>query len=56
MCDLRQGVLNSSEAEVLDILWALEEMAAFKEADQLMALEKAAKNSTRQNCQVHSEN
>merc|ERR1712176_1440032 len=30
VCDLRQGSVHASEAEVLDILWALEEMPAFK--------------------------
>lgn len=42
-CDLRQGSVHSSEAEVLDILWALEEMPTFKKADAELALEKAAK-------------
>eukprot|EP00538_Stauroneis_constricta_P012852 CAMPEP_0119555370 /NCGR_PEP_ID=MMETSP1352-20130426/7612_1 /TAXON_ID=265584 /ORGANISM="Stauroneis constricta, Strain CCMP1120" /LENGTH=1273 /DNA_ID=CAMNT_0007602123 /DNA_START=127 /DNA_END=3948 /DNA_ORIENTATION=+ len=43
VCDLRQGSVNSSEAEVLDILWALEEMPSFKAADDEVATEKAAK-------------
>merc|ERR1712238_391306 len=43
VCDLRQGVLGSSEAEALDILWALEEMALFKSSDNEIAKEKAAK-------------
>jgi len=43
VCDLRQGVLGSSEAEALDILWALEEMPDFKSADAEIAKEKAAK-------------
>jgi hypothetical protein len=43
VCDLRQGAVNSSEAEVLDILWALEEMPAFRQADELITLEKKAK-------------
>lgn len=43
VCDLRQGSVNSSEAEVLDILWALEEMPVFKAADELVNAEKAAK-------------
>jgi hypothetical protein len=42
-CDLRQGSVNASEAEVMDILWALEEMSAFKKADDEVAKEKAAK-------------
>jgi superfamily II RNA helicase len=41
--DLRQGAVSSSEAEVLDILWALEEMPPFKTADEEVAKEKAAK-------------
>jgi hypothetical protein len=43
VCDLRQGVLGSSEAEALDILWALEEMDDFKSSDAEIAREKAAK-------------
>ena len=43
VCDLRQGTVSSSEAEVLDILWALEEMPAFKSADEAVTKEKAAK-------------
>jgi len=43
VCDLRQGVLGSSEAEALDILWALEEMSSFKSSDNEIAKEKAAK-------------
>jgi ATP-dependent RNA helicase DDX60 len=41
--DLRQGTVGATEAEVLDILWALEEMPAFKKADEEVAKEKAAK-------------
>lgn len=43
VCDLRQGSVSASEAEVLDILWALEEMEAFKAADDLLTAEKDAK-------------
>ena len=43
VCDLKQGTVNASEAEVLDILWALEEMPSFKAADELVSAEKAAK-------------
>ena len=46
--DLRQGSVNSSEAEVLDILWALEEMEAFKEADELLQAEKALKKEQKE--------
>lgn len=42
-CDLRQGAVGSSEAEVLDILWALEEMSVFKTADGEVTKEKEAK-------------
>jgi len=45
VCDLKQGAVQASEAEILDILWALEEMPAFKEGDELIALEKATKKS-----------
>lgn len=41
--DLKQGSVHASEAEVLDILWALEEMTAFKEAEEELSKEKAAK-------------
>jgi hypothetical protein len=43
VCDLKQGSVHASEAEILDILWALEEMPIFKEADELVEKEKAAK-------------
>jgi len=48
VCDLRQGSVNASEAEVLDILWALEEMSVFKVADNELALEKAAKKELKE--------
>lgn len=41
VADLRQGAVTSSEGEVLDILWALEEMQAFKAADEEVSLQKA---------------
>jgi len=47
VCDLRQGTVHASEAEVLDILWALEEMSAFKVADEEVAEEKAAKKDAK---------
>jgi ATP-dependent RNA helicase DDX60 len=47
VCDLRQGAVGSSEAEILDILWALEEMKSFKDAEELLAKEKAAKKETK---------
>jgi len=43
VCDLRQGTVQASEPEVLDILWALEEMPQFKAADELVIAEKAQK-------------
>lgn len=43
VCDLRQGAVGATEAEVLDILWALEEMEAFKTADEQVTQEKEAK-------------
>merc|ERR1712176_1362521 len=48
VCDLRQGTVNASEAEVLDILWALEEMSAFKAADKEVLQEKAAKKDAKE--------
>lgn len=46
--DLRQGAVTASEGEVLDILWALEEMQAFKTADSEVSLEKAAKKEAKE--------
>ena len=46
--DLKQGSVHSSEAEILDILWALEEMSAFKQADTLIALEKGQKKEAKE--------
>lgn len=45
VCDLRQGVVGSSEAEVLDILWALEEMPVFKSSDSEIVREKEQKKA-----------
>jgi len=41
--DLKQGSVHSSEPEILDILWAIEEMASFQAADNEITLEKKAK-------------
>jgi len=41
--DLKIGAVGSSEAEVLDILWALEEMSVFKDSEELIQQEKALK-------------
>ena len=46
--DLKQGSVNSSEAEVLDILWALEEMPVFKSADEAITAEKASKKESKE--------
>jgi len=48
VCDLRQGSVSASEAEVLDILWALEEMDSFKAADDLVSAEKASKKDSKE--------
>ncbi|GAX18915.1 hypothetical protein FisN_8Hh133 [Fistulifera solaris] len=47
VCDHQQGSVNSSEAEILDILWALEEMPSFKSADDEVNLDKAAKKEAK---------
>ncbi|KAL7569391.1 hypothetical protein ACA910_010476 [Epithemia clementina (nom. ined.)] len=47
VCDLRQGSVHASEAEVLDILWALEGTESFQQADELVAAEKAAKKESK---------
>lgn len=47
VCDLRQGVVGSSEAEALDILWALEEMPSFQSCDEEIEKEKAAKKESK---------
>merc|ERR1712129_300485 len=41
--DLKEGSLHSSEAEVLDILWALEEMPTFATSEKEVNEEKKAK-------------
>lgn len=48
VCDLRQGSVSASEAEVLDILWALEEMKSFQSADEEVNQEKAAKKEAKE--------
>jgi ATP-dependent RNA helicase DDX60 len=45
--DLKKGAVNATEAEVLDILWALEEMESFKSADNELKAEKAAKKDAK---------
>ena len=45
--DLKQGSVGSSEAEVLDILWALEEMATFKNAEAEISAEKKSKKDSK---------
>jgi len=46
--DLKIGAVGSSEAEVLDILWALEEMAVFKDSEELILQEKALKKEEKE--------
>jgi len=43
VCDLKEGSVNSSEAEVLDILWALEEMPTFSPSEKEIDKEKQLK-------------
>lgn len=44
---LKEGTVGASEAEVLDILWALEEMSLFKSCEDEIAAEKAAKKEAK---------
>ncbi|KAL9181190.1 hypothetical protein ACHAXT_009995 [Thalassiosira profunda] len=44
---LKEGALGASEAEVLDILWALEEMPLFKSCQAEIAAEKASKKEAK---------
>jgi len=46
--DLKQGTVHANEAEVMDILWALEEMPSFESADTEIAKEKAAKKADKE--------
>lgn len=46
--DLKQGSVGSSEAEVLDILWALEEMSTFKNAEAEISAEKKSKKDSKE--------
>lgn len=46
--DLKQGSVGASEAEVLDILWALEEMPLFKSCEEEIAAEKASKKEAKE--------
>jgi len=43
VCDLKEGSVNSSEAEILDILWALEEMPTFVPSEKELEKEKMLK-------------
>lgn len=45
--DLRQGAVHASEAEVLDILWALEEMDSFKKAEEEVKQDQLAKKEAK---------
>lgn len=44
---LKEGTVGASEAEVLDILWALEEMPLFKQCEIEIAAEKASKKEAK---------
>ena len=44
---LKEGAVGASEAEVLDILWALEEMPLFKSCEDEIAAEKTYKKETK---------
>lgn len=46
--DLKQGAVTASEAEVLDILWALEEMEAFASSEKELAKDKSAKKDAKE--------
>lgn len=46
--DLKTGAVTSSEAEVLDILWALEEMPSFQNSEALLNLEKSLKKEEKE--------
>ena len=45
--DLKTGAVGASEAEVLDILWALEEMPLFKSSEEEIAAEKASNKESK---------
>jgi hypothetical protein len=47
VCDLRQGAVGSSEAEVLDIVWALEEMESFRKAEDEVKQDQLAKKEAK---------
>ena len=44
---LKEGTVGSSEAEVLDILWSLEEMPLFKLCEKEVAAEKLSKKEAK---------
>ena len=44
---LKEGAVGASEAEVLDILWALEEMSLFKSCEEEIASEKSSKKESK---------
>ena len=46
--DLNQGAVGATEAEVLDILWALESMSSFKEGEELINAEKKQKKDAKE--------
>ena len=54
--DLKIGAVGASEAEVLDILWALEEMPVFKNSEELILQEKALKKEEKESEKTSSSN
>jgi hypothetical protein len=46
--DLKNGSVTASEAEVLDILWALEEMGSFQNSENLLSLDKAQRKEEKE--------
>ena len=46
--DLKQGSVGASEAEVLDILWALEEMPLFAASEAEISAEKKSKKDSKE--------
>merc|ERR1712183_106505 len=45
--DFKQGSVNASEAEILDILWAIDENLTFRKAEEELIKEKMAKKDAK---------
>jgi hypothetical protein len=45
--DFKQGSVNASEAEILDILWAIDENITFRKAEEELTKEKIAKKDAK---------